>query len=589
MDQINVGANPATMAASMDGATLLVLNNGDSTLSVVDVASKQETHRLTLPIPQTQNGQPTGGIATGVVVEPNGVNAWVVSNMGQIFSVDLSTTVVQTEFDDDDYQFQDLVYDASANRLIIAEATTSSIFSFQGGVFQSIAGLQFPPIAIALDGMHLRVASRELGIIGEGGGDAATATVDLVSGMVTSQVVMSSGIADGIVLGPNNHYWVTDGGRDGLVEYDSAWTEVRFRSTPDFASWLVAGESSRVLIGTPVQNRVLEYQVINGQIADLPSGQFDLPIGAATGLLIIPNTGGLLAVAAGDADQVNFYVPADVTVFTGFWLTPGSGSGSASGSGSSASSSISSSTSDSGSAGSASCELEIRVRPPLRLNANQAAVWAIANSLRKPTKLTASVTPKGDGTYEWTAAQGRVTLTDTDKKTALAWGVMGGTDNVSCKFTPDDGSNPCTATVELTVLVPNNNRYLVPPGGLTLVDKPNYFFIRRIFRHATNDNALGRFQSRFFWDETLTANFNPGNIRFGGRDGNTTLAGISKDINRLYLPGKVGWNQFWLRNPGIPGAGGLAVRLTQGIALSGTTCPAFTMSFTRTDVLKPNT
>jgi hypothetical protein len=66
------------------------------------------------------------------------------------------------------------------------------------------------------------------------------------------------------------------------------------------------------------------------------------------------------------------------------------------------------------------------------------------------------------------------------------------------------------------------------------------------------------------------------------------MSGAVRDINRFSFPKKVSWADFWRGNPG-PAPGGVLVRLSQGIKLSGTACPAFTITVTRTSITKPNT
>jgi YVTN family beta-propeller protein len=76
---INVGLHPAGLAISADGSTLYVANTYSDTISVISTATNTVTS--TIAVPAAITGGAFGAGVDGIVLDPNGVNAYV--SMGQ--------------------------------------------------------------------------------------------------------------------------------------------------------------------------------------------------------------------------------------------------------------------------------------------------------------------------------------------------------------------------------------------------------------------------------------------------------------------------------------------------------------------------
>lgn len=87
--RIAVGAGPAQLEISADGATLVTANRGDGTASIIDVASMSQRARVDL----------NGSHPHGVTLDPQGTTAFVtfegeVGTAGGVVAVDLETATV---------------------------------------------------------------------------------------------------------------------------------------------------------------------------------------------------------------------------------------------------------------------------------------------------------------------------------------------------------------------------------------------------------------------------------------------------------------------------------------------------------------
>ena len=116
---IQVGESPEFLLLAPDGRTLLCLNTGDHSLSWIDLRSRRETARLRLPFTPKGEGERAYGHLSGFKVDAETGTIWVVSNVGQIFSIDPETRAATTRFSDHDYEFSALAWDPRKHRLLV--------------------------------------------------------------------------------------------------------------------------------------------------------------------------------------------------------------------------------------------------------------------------------------------------------------------------------------------------------------------------------------------------------------------------------------------------------------------------------------
>jgi len=314
---IAVGESPNKLRLTADGTRLLVLTA--ETISVIDLRTCQETARISPPVRLVDgDGSPTYGYLSGFDLDNATDTLWVVSSEGQIFTVNLQSREYETVFEDNSLFINDVVWDESRRRAILATAGRT-IYAYANGTLDAIARARFPEVVrVKIQGSLLYFISSVEVLWGRGKRVTSVGSLDLKRDVVLHEKVLDTGTAHDLIVVGDRRVWVTDSGYDRLLEFGPDMQVRSTRPTPDFSPYRIASNCTRALVvqlGTPL-TPVLEYHVSRGRLTDFPIREY--PAGKGSPWSAIPLPGGGIAAVLDDPDIVVLIHGKDGRPFSGF-------------------------------------------------------------------------------------------------------------------------------------------------------------------------------------------------------------------------------------------------------------------------------
>ncbi|MHC4860413.1 MAG: SMP-30/gluconolactonase/LRE family protein [Planctomycetota bacterium] len=320
--EIAVGDTPDYPVVCSRG--IVLLNTSERSVSVVDLEAGVEAARIPLP---------TEGWVTDLAVDDSGDRAFVPTNDGKVFEIDLAGLVAKTLFDDERLYFWAAAWDAPRRRLLLSVGRMGqrkkepreqeTIHALVDGRLTKLVSPPVGPQVMRVRGDRLWCAGLAHCVLGFGERAGGVGVVDLATDTLLRHELLPVGDANDLAIGPGGRIWAADeSGR--LLGFGPDLGEAVVRNLFDF--WgdercelanNVEVDETRVLVAMSSSDRIFEYERRDGFLSDRPVREYDLTdVGPLTGMCLLPD--GRLAATIQERNVVRLIRREDARPFTGF-------------------------------------------------------------------------------------------------------------------------------------------------------------------------------------------------------------------------------------------------------------------------------
>lgn len=320
--EIAVGEDPCSPTVCSRG--IVLWNSSERSVSVVDLEADVEAARIPLP---------TEGWVLDLAVDDGGDRAFVPTNDGKVFEIDLAGLEAKTLFDDERLYFRTAEWDAPRRRLLLSVGRLGqrkkeppeqeSIHALVDGRLTKLISPPVGPLVMRARGDRLWCAGLAHCVLGAGERAGGVGVVDLATDTLLRHELLPVGDAGDLAIGPGGRLWAADeSGR--LLGFAPDLGEAVVRNLFDF--WEdercelannVEVDESRVLVAMSGSDRIFEYERRDGFLSDRPVREYDLTgIGVVTGMCLLPD--GRLAATVMERNVVRLFRREDARPFTGF-------------------------------------------------------------------------------------------------------------------------------------------------------------------------------------------------------------------------------------------------------------------------------
>lgn len=317
---VEVGESPEGLLLAHRGRTLVSLNTGDASLSLISLSLLRETARIALPMTQRRNPKGQGyGHVVDFAVDPDTDTVWVVSNVGHVFSVDLGTLSARAWVDHPKLEFMAAEWDPQGKRLFIG-STGGDIYEFAAnGSLKRLVSVSggLTVTDLEMHGGRLFYLSSTGGMIfGEGEYDSAFGAVDVKKGELVFETLLERGFLTDMTVS-EGRVWAADLGTERLLEFSTAGKLLATRSIPGMSrfvdsSWdrvIVERTGGRWFSPAGVElstsrhrsraTAILEYPRVAGGIPTCPARAYPVETGSVSRRDLVERLSAILALPQG--------------------------------------------------------------------------------------------------------------------------------------------------------------------------------------------------------------------------------------------------------------------------------------------------
>lgn len=295
---VPVGSEPMAVAATADGRTVVSVNY-PAAVSVVDVRAGREAARVEAPLRSPEDR------LVDVAIDPRAKTAWVASNGGEIFSVDLASHAIRPRCrSKEPLALSAVAWDADRSRVWVGDSR-GGIHWLDGSELRELFTFDAWIVDLQVHGPVLFFTATEGPVVGDA--NSSFGAYDLAAGdWLFDRMFEAHSLGEMSVAG--DRLWIAESGRFRLLEFTVQGRQIatRYLDPPDglvpgFAIDQVAASHAQVVIASAERSaqRILAYRKASGGFRSLPDAQYAVP-GSCTALCLVGEWG----LAAGVGDDV---------------------------------------------------------------------------------------------------------------------------------------------------------------------------------------------------------------------------------------------------------------------------------------------